>query len=166
SLYREILLSGKYSLLEYKENVFLIKNKNNVKFSNDELKELDEILSNANLNFLPEVWANSINTLPVKKITPKFYSYIEDNKITVKFYNNEKVKDVNLLMISVKEPEIFNIKINNSQSELKCKSKTGKVLIPLDNFPSWLLNENFNEITITAVGNNTDDYNIEFYTRD
>ena len=162
--YRYMLLSGQYKYEEYKENGFLIKTDNN-KYSNKDLSEFDFIFSNNNLGFLPEVWANSINTLPITKIKPEYYFYQVQNKLIIKFINPQKGSDIDLLYIANKlqNTSKYIISINDSDSDMICYSKSGKLLLPFDNFPSWMLNNNIKTITIESL--NFISPEIEFYNK-
>ena len=165
SIYRQILLDRFYKFEEYNGNIFIVKTENENMYSKEELETLDYILSNNNLNFLPEVWAKSMNTLPLTKINPSFYGYIQDNSVIIKFLNTKNQKDIDFLYIDISVPAKFRLSVNNSSAVLKCKSRTGKILVPLDNFPSWLLNEDLKEITIEIETTEIKNPNIEFYNK-
>ena len=163
-IYRWILLSGKYRYEKYKNYEFMVKEENQ-SFSKNDLLMLDLVLSNYNLKFLPEVWAKSIKKLPLKEIQKEFFFYTEQNKLTILFNSEQKGSDIDFIYLgnNIKSPSKYIIKINNSESELTCYSKTGKLLIPFDNYPSWILNDKIKTITIEAMSFNKP--NIIFYNK-
>ena len=113
------LLDNNYKLLEDNDNVFLIKSEKPVKYNKNELKLLDEILSNDDLKNLPQSWGNSAKNIDLKD-----------------------GKDLLYLDLEVKAPTEIEIGMKNSESKLKfmADEQTKFVLIPLNNFASWYLN--------------------------
>ncbi len=165
-VYRWILLSKQYSFKEADGNIFLVKSGNIKNYSQEELKLLDSALSNQYLNFLPEVWAKSVKTLPVEEINPD-YSYTRINDyICIVFKEKQRVQDIDFVYIDINTKDNKHItKINNTESNLYTSSKSGKSLIPLDNFPSWLLNDNLKEIRIYVNKADFEINNIKFYNK-
>ncbi len=151
ALYRWIFLNQKYEYKKAGENVFLVKTNKEQHYTLDELKDLDYYFGAQNLNFLPQVWAASVKTLPLVRIMSDFSIEMYGNEIKIKFLTPQKVKNFDLLYIDTGKKNLltnFTISINNSSSKIRCKTKTGKILVPMDNFPSWLLNDNLTEIII------------------
>lgn len=165
AIYRELLLSRKYNLLQTETNTFLIKSKN-AKFSKNDLQILDEKLSTSYLGYLPDSWGNSMNTLPLKNIEiPNKIKY-EKNKIIITFDSPQKGENIDL--IGLETPNVnqsYKIRINGSSSVLTFKSKQGNRLIPFDNFASWLLNNNIKQIEIETE-KPIKLTNLKFYKRD
>lgn len=160
SLYGNLLLNDEYSTLETKNNLFLIKENKNKKGVKD-LKALDKALATDNLYYLPDAWANSMKTLPLKEVTPKYKLY----KNTVIFDKPISGKDIDLMLLTSdgKNSE-FEISVNGSESSLKFKTKQSSQLIPFDNFPSWLLNGNIKTITVKN-SRNAKLNSVSFYKR-
>ena len=150
ALYRWIFLNGKYEYKKIDNNIFLEKSNNTVKYDQEELDDLDYYMGAENLKYLPEVWANSLKTLPLKEIITNCIVNQYGRELKIIFFEPQQIKNLDLLYIDtgLDKSSNYTILINNSKSKIKCKSKTGKILVPLDNYPSWLLNENVTEITI------------------
>jgi hypothetical protein len=169
-IYRWMLLNKHYKIDGDKENVFLTKVENEYNFTPKEKNILDFLISQQSIDYLPEVWANSIKTLPILKNYVNFYVENYPNEIIIRFYEPQKVKDIDLLYLNLilnnqHKRTHYSIYINDSNSVLNCMSNSGKLLIPMDNFPSWLLNENLKEIRIELQGNRILKSNIAFYNK-
>ncbi len=173
-IYRWMLLSENYNLIgnfQLSDIFYLMKSNHKVKYSADELKLLDKFLSNNVLYFLPEVWGNSTGTLPMYEVSPDFTYEIKQNKLVLTFKVPQRGRDIDLLYlepsVKLKNKQIYYLmKINGSDSKLNFYSnKNGNLLIPIDNFPSWLLNNEITEITILSDKELSDEYNIKFYKR-
>ena len=170
SLYKWLLLLKKYKIVIDKGNTFLIKNDEIKNYEKQDLHILDNILGFRNLNYLPEVWGNSINKLPLNNLIIDYYSYIEDEQYIIKFKHPISGDIFDFLYIepisNSNKNQNFYIQINNSDSEIFCKVKrNGKMLIPFDNYPSWLLNDKIEEIQIYSNKNFKGEYIIKFYKR-
>ncbi len=171
-LYRWLLLNKMYSLKEENGNAILIRNNKPKNLSEYELYRLDKILSTKNLGHLPEAWASSINKLPVKEEDFDFEYRVTPKSVDIKFKKPMKGKDIDLIYLEpVFSKQIYNkkfkTKINGSKSILYCDSKKGNILIPFDNFPSWLMNENIKEIKINIKnkGNFFESAKVKFYKK-
>ncbi len=171
-LYRWILVNKMYSIKNDGENIILIKNKNAKNLTNKELYTLDKVFSNSELNFLCESWANSIKSLPIREKYFDFNQKINSKTVTIKFKTNINGKNLQLLYFEpVFSKETYNkkyiVEINGTKSILYCSSKSGKILIPFDNFPSWLMNENISEIKIHTKnkGNIFNSAIVKFYEK-
>lgn len=170
SIYRWLLLSNKYEFKIYDGYIFLQYNNNNVKYDNISLELLDQIFSFNNLMFLPEVWGNSIKTLPVEKQEIKFNTYASNNSIKIKFEEKIDGKDLQLIMIEpneiINEQVAYYLRINDNYKTLLFASKrNGKLLIPFDNIPSFMLKNNIKEIEITSDKPIKTERKITFYKR-
>ena len=140
-LYRNLVLNNEYSTFKTENNVFFIKNNKN----NKDMYLLDKVLSTNNLEYLPDAWFNSINSLPVKNLN---INYSLNGNI-IKFDIPQNGKNIDLVELNTDNKDIeYTISINNSNSDLHFKSKQTSVLFPFDNFPSWLLNTDIKTITI------------------
>ncbi|MDD3436725.1 MAG: hypothetical protein PHC64_06200 [Candidatus Gastranaerophilales bacterium] len=167
-IYRWILLSGKYSILEDNGNVFLLK-KNIHKYNYSELKHLDNIFSKGNLERLPEAWGNSIKNLPIRKTDVEKNILVFKNTGIIKFKNALDGRETDLLYINpetdsaCKDKTInYQMSINNSDSTLTFRGKGKEFLVPFDNYPSWLLNDNVNEIKV-SIDKNCQIKNMQFH---
>lgn len=154
AIYRWILLSEKYSVLNDNENTFLIKTHFH-KYSQSELQQLDKIFSRNDIKRLPEAWGNSINNLSIKKLDVDKNIKISQNSVSINLKNRLKGKDIKFVYIET-EPNFahnitqYEVSVNNSNSILKFNASGKNLLIPFDNFPSWLLNDNIKQIKISA----------------
>ena len=165
AIYREILLNRKYNLLQTETNTFLVKSEN-AKFLKKDLQILDKKFSSSDLGYLPESWGNSINNLPLKSIEISNKIKYEKNKIIITFDVSQKGENIDLIgLITSKKHQSYRMKINGSSSILTFKSKNGKLLIPFDNFPSWLLNDNIKQIEIETE-EQVKLMSLNFYKRD
>ena len=158
AIYKTLLLSGEYSLVKTNHHAFLIKNSHrNVKFS----EELDKILSTDNLKFMPDVYKNSLKTLPLKNV--EIPHKINQNIII--FDKKIKGSDIDFVEITTNNKNInYTISINNSNTKLYFKSKQYGVVFPFDNFPSWLLNNEITHIKI-LTDKPTEIINVKFYKK-
>ena len=139
-LYRNLILNPKYSTLKTPNNLFLIKHK-----GQKDLQALDKALATDNLYYLPDVWYNSIKTLPLKQID---YKYKINNNI-IELHTPVKGENIDLIELNTKNKNIkYSLSINGSNSVLNFQSKQFSQLVPFDNFPSWLLNKNLKTITV------------------
>ncbi len=171
SLYRCILLSLKYKVVfSDNNNTFLIKTDGIANYSKEEINKLDNIFGTRELNFLPEAWGNSVKNLPLEEVMVDSYNYIDYNSLNIRFPDKISGETFDFIYIEpvnkLKQNQNFYIQINNSDSELSCKvKKTGKMLIPFDSFPSWLLNKDVNEINVYSNKEFNGEYIIKFYKR-
>jgi len=141
-LYRNLILNPQYSTLKTPHNLFLIKHKGEKDF-----QALDNALATDNLYYLPDVWYNSIKTLPLKPVNLK---YTIKNNI-IKFYTPVKGENIDLIELNTSNKNVkYSISINGSNSFLKFQSKQNSQLLPFDNFPSWLLNPTITKITVDS----------------
>lgn len=150
SIYKTLLLSEKYSLLQTESNCFLIQNEHH-KFSKNDLKVLDKIFAKSNLEYLPDAWGNSIKTLQIKNVEIPYQIKSSKNKIFVEFNKPQNGKNIDLIELKTSKANLdYRISINESNSNLYFKSKQNQILFPFDNFPSWLLNNKVKQIEIST----------------
>lgn len=90
SIYRWLLLSGKYKFKIEDDCIFLLQNEKNIIYQKASLMFLDLIFSVDNLIFLPEVWGNSIKTLPVEKQEIKFNTLQAPKTLKITFEQPQK----------------------------------------------------------------------------
>lgn len=153
-LYRHILLCGKYRLInDEKDNALLLKGKH--KFNDEEKQYLDRYLASSDIKYLPDAWGASLNTLPARSVDLSYSvqkAETSDSTIlNIHLAKSLNGKDLELIYLEIpahKESANYVMKINESPSILYFQSRTNKMLIPFDNYPSWLLNENVTDITI------------------
>jgi len=143
-------LKHKYEYKTAGAGVFLSKTDKMPEYTQEQLDNLDYYFGLKRLKYLPEVWAESLKTLPVSEIITDFTVENYGNQIKIRFSKPQKIRDLDLLYFNTgdKKPASFTISINGSNSEILCRSKSGRILAPMDNFPSWLLNNDLREITI------------------
>ena len=173
-IYRWILLSGKYELKKEKTgiNIYLKKINKEINYTKNDLNIFDNILSTDPLFLLPEVWANSINTLPIYEIKKEYKVIYAPNQITLEFKTPQKGRDIDLLYIEplnktgYKKLKNYSVEINDLNFISHIQShRNGKMLIPIDNYVSWLLSENIKTITIYFDEEIKTPYKIRFYKR-
>ncbi len=172
-IYRYLLLSKKYKLIvdENKNKALLVKTNNNNKFNAEELRILDSLLSINNLQKLPDAWGKSIDGLPVEEVNIDYvlsgFKMDGATVLNIHFSKPVNAKDLELLYISAPGcgESDWVMQPNNTASMLFFQSKTGKILVPLDNFPSWMLNESVTDITIKTGANINQNTAIKFYKR-
>ena len=139
-LYRKLLLNPEYSTLNIGKNLFLVKDK-----GKKDLNLLDKALATDNLNYLPDAWFNSLKSLPVEKINIEHI--IKNN--TIYFDKPQYGENIDLIELNTDCKDVnYIISINDNNSYLKFQSEQNSVLLPFDNFPSWLLNKKITTITI------------------
>ena len=151
-IYKWIFASGLYSIKEYDNAVVMTLSQN--KDENYSYKNLNNI-SPQFLKFLPDAWGASVNTLPmsvVKDILIKENSNNEKNMINA----NISPAEADLLYIEFENPSSsivdLKITIDDDEASLYFKSRTGKCLIPIDNYPSWLMKDKIDNIhLLTSV---------------
>ncbi len=171
-VYRQILLGKNYKLKRLKTSAILVKTEKPHTMTYEELFYLDNVLSCKNFAHLSEAWAYSVKTLPVLEINLNYNIKVEPKTVTVKLKKPVKGSDIDLLYL---EPEFLNtiynkkykIEINGSKSFISCDSKKGNILVPFDNYPTWLMNDNIREIKITLKnkGNLYRGAKVKFYKR-
>lgn len=155
SIYRWLLLSGKYRFKIENDCIFLLENEKNIICQKADLGFLDLIFSVDNLAFLPEVWGNSIKTLPVEQQEIKFNTTQDSNTLKITFEQPQKAGEIELIMVEpkedIKEEINYIIKITGEYKTQSLASKrNGKLLIPFDNVPSFMLKNDLKEIEIIS----------------
>ncbi|MCD7878592.1 MAG: hypothetical protein LUG16_01505, partial [Candidatus Gastranaerophilales bacterium] len=181
-----ILLRNNYKFVLKDYNAFLVKTDETANYSQDELKMLDFFFlfvkgtpkERQNLQRLPEVWADSINTLPMREVELNYEKEIEEineineineneSEITVKFDYPQNGEDLDLIYVNPDNLTDIEYMIyeNNSETKVICKSKNGSVLIPLDIVPSWILNKDLKTITIRINKKLNSGVKIKFFKR-
>ena len=169
AIYRWLLLSNKYKFLKENDCVFLVKNTNtNYKFSLEEQYFLDDILSQNDLNLLPQAWGDSIKSLPLKEIKFKFKIFKFEKKYLINFEKPIKGSDIEFVYIKTNNNFILkNYQVfvdNREKSILNFASKSTNVLFPFDNYPSWLLDNKIEKFYI-KISPNTEIKELKFYKR-
>lgn len=165
-LYRKILLSGKYSVLEKDNHVYLIYDENKNKFTKNELNIIDTILGQANLRKLPEVWALAGEKL-TNKLEEQKIDYSADckqNTCEIKFKTELNGQAFDYIYFDFNTAANAIMNVNDSQTEVSFTTNSGKALIPFDNIPSWLLSDDIKSVTINLTGG-TQNLNVRFYKR-
>ena len=166
--YKWILTSGLYSLKKESGQYGLFLNKKYSKYTKEELKALDNIFATRNIGYVSQVWGESVESLPLEEANIKYALNKNKNKISIVFDRPIKGVDFDLLYANIKndKSEVWNIEINGSDFVMTMLNKTGKMLIPVNSVPSWLLNENIKEINIVFdCDNNLEDMEVKFYKR-
>ncbi len=175
-IYRYFLLDGYYKL-EADEigNAALVRQKQLHVFSDEEKNLLDQYLSVSDLKYLPDAWGSSIHRLPVKFLNYKYLLQVYTTQSGM-IYNIHFASPVNGAELALLYFEIpytsdsatvdYLIKINGSDAIQKFQSKTNKILVPTDNYPSWLLNKAITDITIITTYQTTKIPIIKFYSRE
>ncbi len=163
--YRKILLSKRYFVLDKDEHVYLILSDNFHEFSKNELSKLDNILGNSNLGRLPEVWASSENLFKnLDDLNLKYNISVKNNDIYINFLSPVSGDDIEYIYFNFGKNSSLSVSTYGSSTSVECISKSGQVLIPFDNIPSWLLNKNVKSIKIT-LENNPKFVDVKFYKR-
>ena len=145
---------------------YLIYDENGHKFSNSELNIVDTILGQTNLRKLPEVWAVSGRKL-TDKLSQTDVNYSlkkETNTLHIKFSTDINGRTFDYIYLDFGKSLEAKAKINTSPTEVSFASDSGKVLIPFDNIPSWLLTESLNTIDF-CLNNEISNVSIKFYKR-
>ena len=142
-VYRWLFLSGLYEFIDYNGGYFLVYNpdkKNNI----DALKA--DCISQESLGYLPDAWGASINTLPMTQVEADLS--VDGYDINVK--NGVSPSNADLLYIEyeAKSGICVNMYINALLAKVEVRSEKSKILIPLDNFPSWLLTDKIYKIRL------------------
>lgn len=172
-IYRYLLLEGEYKLItdEGNNKALLVKSNEQVKFNYKELSLLDKFLSSPYLYYLPDSWGKSVRKLPLKEIQQEYILQgirMQDaDVINIHFSKAVKGTDIDLVYIEtpVYEETNWAMYVNDSDSILYFNSKAGKMLIPFDNYPSWLLNKKITDITIKTNAHINTQPVIRFYKR-
>lgn len=170
SLYKYLLKPIKYKIVKDNKNTFLVKDDKIKEYTQKDLKILDNIFGFWNLNFLPEVWGNSVKTLPIKEVIVDNYSYIYEDKLEINFPAEISGETFDFIYFEpenkTKEIRNYYIEINNSNSQIYCRTKrNGKLLVPFDNYPSWIINNSLKRINIYSNKKFKGKYKIKFYKR-
>ena len=140
-IYRWLFLSGLYEFVDYNGGYFLI-------YTPQKLNKIHTLKADAisqnNLHYLPDVWGASIRTLPMKPVNADLS--VDGSTINIK--NGISPKNADLLYIEYEaESEVcVNMYINALLAKLEVHSKRPRILIPLDNYPSWLLEDKISQI--------------------
>ena len=170
AIYRAILLSGNYKLAkDHNDNALLYKAKH--EFSDEEKALLDRYLASSQLKYLPDTWGNSVKTLPLIGIEIPFVFQmmaLDDSTIfNIHFVQPINGKDLELIYLNfyTNKPAKYIMQVNDSNSTLFFESKNNKVLIPFDNYPSWLLNKKVTDISFKTDLKFNKKPQIEFYKR-
>ena len=164
------MLSGNYKLAkDHNDNALLYKEKH--EFSDEEKSLLDRYLASSQLKYLPDAWGNSLKSLPLTRIDKPFVFQmmaLGDAAIfNIHFVEPINGKDLELIYLNLytNKPAKYIMQVNDSDSTLFFESKTNKVLIPFDNYPSWLLNKKVTDISFKTDLKFNKKPQIEFYKR-
>lgn len=174
-IYRYIFLENNYRLITDKNTnkALLVKHdsENKKEFTYEELRLLDKFFSADNLYFLPDSWGASLKKMPLQEIPIGYVLQKADLQdsvlINIHFDKPIKGSDIELIHINTQINTETNwvIQTDARTSLLFFKSKTGKMLIPFDNYPSWLLNNTITDITIKTNAKIDKPPMIKFYKR-
>lgn len=171
-VYRHLLLKGKYKLVSDTTglNALLIKTKDKKPYNQNELKMLDDCLSKGNLDYLPDAWGRK----PEFKMQKTALNYVLEKIVipqgtifNIHFVKPIKGSDIDLISFDLTKniKSSWAMQINDSDSLLFFNTKTGSMLIPFDNYPSWLLSENITDISIKTNSNIKEVPVITFFKR-
>lgn len=147
-IYKWMFTSGVYSIKEYNNIVVMTLSQN--KEQNYNYKNLNGISSQF-LRFLPDAWGASINTLPIKEVKSVL---IKENYDNQRYVINADVTPDEADLLYIEFDNLSNgmvdlkLNIDDDETPLYFKSKTGKCLIPIDNYPSWLMKNRIDNIHI------------------
>ncbi len=144
-VYRWLFLSGLYEYKRYKNGHFLIYNP---EFNGFNVVEPADIIGQSDLKYLPDAWGDSMTTLPLERVNADIY--IDNNTINIKNTVTPTNADLLYLECESKGDIKLNIQLNAIPTLLELHSKKHKLLLPLDNYPSWLCAENISKITFTS----------------
>ncbi len=167
--YRWMLLSKKFRYFEENNCVFLVKSENSSnEISLENQYKLDKILAKNDLEFLPQAWGDSLKSLPIEETSVEFKLIKLQQGYVVAFENPIKGSDVDLMYLKTNNEHLlkeFHVEISNREkSILNFASNSQNALFPLDNFPSWLLNDKVEKIYI-KTDNDTEIKEVKFYKR-
>ena len=134
-----------YRWLFYEDNYKVIRDNSDVYFFYDasgenhrnEKKELDCMISQRWIEYLPDAWGASIKTLPISPVD----AIVKIKNNTIFIETPITSQDANLLYIEYdSDGEInFELRMEGSDTPYWFKSKNNKILLPIDYYPSWLL---------------------------
>ena len=145
-IYKWIFTSGLYSIRKYNDAIVMTLSKNNDE--NYNYKNLNGISAQF-LVFLPDAWGSSINTLPMKEVkNVPIKENSDDNKYTINADVLPSKADLLYIEFETQTHGVVDLKINidDDETPLYIKSNTKKCLIPIDNYPSWLMKTKIDNI--------------------
>lgn len=144
-VYRWLFLSGLYEYRQYENGHFLIYNPD---YTGEADFEEADVIGQPDLKYLPDVWGASLSTLPLESVVADIE--IEDNTVHIK--DGVKPENTDLVYVEYEaEGEVcIKMQVNAIPTQLELRSKKRKLLIPLDNYPSWLCADNISKITFTS----------------
>lgn len=150
SLYRKILLSGKYSLVSENGNDYLVYSEQKKSFTDKELTTIDKYLGVHNLSRLPESWCNSHLLRKLKTININYKIEKVSDGYRIIFEDKIKGCDIDYIKLELSSSvdKLIYLKLNDIPNEIMYSSDSGKALVPFANYPSWLLADNVSEIMI------------------
>lgn len=174
-IYRYVFLENDYKLIsdKNKNKALLVKqnSENQKEFTYEELRLLDKFFSADNLYFLPDSWGASLKKLPLQEISLGYILQKADlqDSVLINIHFDKPIKGSDIELIHINTPinteTNWVIQTDARTSLLFFKSKTGKMLIPFDNYPSWLLNKTITDITIKTNAKIDKPPIIKFYKR-
>ena len=147
-IYKWIFTSGLYSIKEYGNAVVMTLSQN--KNENYNYKNLNGISAQF-LRFLPDAWGSSLNTLSMSDVKDVL---IKENYDNEKYVINANIfpAESDLLYIEFENPSHsivdMKITIDDDETPIYFKSTTGKCLIPIDNYPSWIMRNRIDNILL------------------
>ena len=147
AVYRWLFTSGNYKKEEFPFGSFLVYSPGDN--PQDPLRS-DCYFSASDIQYLPDVWGASVNTLPMKKVHENLPL---DGNIII---TDCTPKEADLLYIEYTAQDkntAFSMTVNDIPSALQFRSKKNKLLIPLDNYPSWLCADRLEFVTLQADKN-------------
>ena len=142
-IYHWLFESGLYKLVESNNALYLVLSPETYPNKINFISQLQSLF-NTNLYRLPDVWGKSIKTLPMKEVSQNLKiignSIVSDEEINT--------HSADLLYINYSSDELvkFTMNIDESDFPIYFVSINNEVLIPLDNFPDWLLKDKVDKI--------------------
>jgi hypothetical protein len=150
SMYRALLMSGKYKVLVRENQAFLIKTQEKHSFSENELIVLDNSCSMPNIKYVPDAWGMSFEHLQ-KHLSPlnfRFQTRVYDgNKAAVIFENPVSPAVLDFMLIEGNLASGYSVFINGKFAGRAARTKKVS-LVPLDMMPSVLLGDDIREIVM------------------
>jgi len=149
SIYRTILLSGKYKLAVSGGGDILLVKGGNTSFSKTDIAILDYALGTNSLRYMPDAWGTSLNKLGkrLNELSPSFQTVRGNNKLVITFDKPLSAKILDFIFISGKLETEYDVFVNNDFILRASRNKESS-LVPLDIRPAYLLGEDVKEITV------------------
>jgi hypothetical protein len=148
SVYRTLLLSGKYELKTYGGSFYLVKSSSGG-FSQNDITILDAALGTQILFSLPDAWGMSLKKLKgrLNELYPHFQTALQENVLYIEFEKPIPAKTLDLISIERKCDSNYAIFANGRFIVRGFRNKETS-LVPLDVIPSYLLSGEIKNIAI------------------